>query len=121
MIKIRPHEIEVDVTTDEAQQMILRNLNFEAEVVKQRPRAEMVSHHEQQASERGDEQQHPELWPAYSVNSPALQESTQGLFQQTRLISTVTGLLAAARIDGKMHTLRYEPCSPSNDRQHHRL
>src|SRR5258705_12331485 len=83
-LQLRSHEIEVDVTIDQAQQMILRNLIFEAEVVKQRLRAEMVSHHEQQASERGDEQQHPELWPAYSVNSPALQESTQGLFQQTQ-------------------------------------
>src|SRR5258705_13825961 len=69
--------------------MILRNLIFEAKVVKQRLRAEMVSHHEQQASERGDEQQHPERWPAYSVNSPALQESTQGLFQQTQLFTSI--------------------------------
>jgi len=47
----------------------------------------MVSHHEQQASERGDQQQHWELWPAYSVNNAALQESTQRLFQQTQAFS----------------------------------
>ena len=57
--------------------------------MKQRLRTGMVSHHEQQASERGNQQQHRQLWPAYSVNSAALQESTQGLFQQTRLLATV--------------------------------
>jgi len=39
-----------------------------------------MSHHEQQASEHGDEQQH--LWPAYNLNLAPPQASTQGLFQQ---------------------------------------
>jgi hypothetical protein len=43
-----------------------------------------VSHHEQQASEHGDEQQHQELSPAYNRNPAPPQASTQGLSQQVR-------------------------------------
>src|SRR6476661_3138364 len=70
--------------------MILRNLIFKTEVVKQRLRAGMVSHHEQQASKCHGEQQHRELWPAYNANVAPSQASTEGLFQQTRLFSTTT-------------------------------
>src|SRR5215470_5749917 len=87
ILQLRSHEIEADVPIDQAQQMIFRNLILKAEVVKQRLRAGVMSHHEQQASERGDEQQHRELLPAYNVNRAALQESTQGLFQQPRLVT----------------------------------
>jgi len=73
---------------DQAQQMIFRNLIFETEVVKQRLRAAMVSHHEQQASECNGEQPHRELWPAYNANVAPSQASTEELFQQTRLVST---------------------------------
>src|SRR6476646_381937 len=69
--------------------MILRNLIFKTEVVKQRLRAGMVSHHEQQASKCHGEQQHRELWPAYNANVAPSQASTEGLFQQTRLVTTV--------------------------------
>src|SRR5437660_9900709 len=48
--------------------MIFRNLIFEPEVVKQRLRAGMVSHHKQQASKCNGEQQHRVLWPAYNLN-----------------------------------------------------
>src|SRR5713101_3735086 len=65
--------------------MIFRNLIFEPEVVKQRLRAGMVSHHEQQASKWNGEQQHRVLWPAYNPNLAPPQASTEGLFQQTRL------------------------------------
>src|SRR5215469_12324875 len=69
----------------------------------------MVSHHEQQASEHGDEQQHRELWPAYSVNSAALQESTQRLFQQTQAIAQVcafSSLFSDAKQDKRIITNR---------------
>jgi len=49
----------------------------------------MVSHHAQQASKCNGEQQHRELWPAYNPNVVPPQASTEGLFQQTRLVSTV--------------------------------
>jgi hypothetical protein len=35
------------------------------------------------------EKQHRELWPAYNPNIAPPQASTEGLFQQTRLISTI--------------------------------
>ena len=38
---------------DEAQKVVLRNLIFDAEIIEQRLRAGVMSHHEQQASERG--------------------------------------------------------------------
>jgi hypothetical protein len=44
-----------------------------------------MSHHAQQASQRGDKQQHRELWPAYNPNLAPLQAASEGLFQQTRL------------------------------------
>src|SRR6476661_4651105 len=69
--------------------MILRNLIFKTEVVKQRLRAGMVSHHEQQASKCHGEQQHRELWPAYNANVAPSQASTEGLFQQTRLFTSI--------------------------------
>jgi hypothetical protein len=50
----------------------------------------MVSHHQQQASKWNGEQQHRELWPAYNPNIAPPQASTEGLFQQTRLIATVS-------------------------------
>src|SRR6266566_3120584 len=75
--------------------MIFRNLIFEPEVVKQRLRAGMVSHHKQQASKCNGEQQHRVLWPAYNLNIAPPQASTEGLFQQTQAITpTITGEMA---------------------------
>src|ERR1700733_8413102 len=54
--------------------MILRNLIFNPEIVEQRLRAGMMSHHEQQASERGIQQQHHVLWLAY--NGIVVQETS---------------------------------------------
>jgi hypothetical protein len=70
--------------------MIFRNLIFQTEVIKQRLRAGLVSHHAQQASECNREQQHRELWPANNLNVAPPQASNEGLFQQTRLFLTVT-------------------------------
>ncbi|MGA9861813.1 MAG: hypothetical protein WBQ19_06845, partial [Terriglobales bacterium] len=43
----------------------------------------------QQASKGNGEKRHRELWPAYNVNAAPPQASTEGLFQQTRLIAPV--------------------------------
>src|SRR5262252_7401858 len=67
--------------------MILRNLIFQLEVIKQRLPTGLVSHHKQQASQCNGEQQH--RWAAYNVNPAPAQASTEGLFQQTRLLATV--------------------------------
>src|SRR5215469_10241952 len=66
--------------------MILRNLIFQLEVIKQRLPAGLVSHHKQQASQCNAEQQH--RWAAYNLNPAPAQASTEGLFQQTRLVSS---------------------------------
>jgi hypothetical protein len=47
-------KVETDVTIDEAQQMVFGDLIFNAEVVKQRLRAGVLSHHAAEASENGD-------------------------------------------------------------------
>ena len=70
--------------------MILRNLIFDPEIVEQRLRARVMSHHEQQASEHGNEQQHHELWPAYNLTAVQEQASSQVLFQQQLAIAQVT-------------------------------
>jgi hypothetical protein len=46
-----------------------------------------MSHHAQQASQRGDKQQHRELWPAYNPNLAPLQAASEGLFQQTQALT----------------------------------
>ena len=88
-LQLGSNKVEADVAIDQAEQMIFRNLIFQAEVIEQRLRAGLVSHHEQQASECSGEQQHRELWPAYNLNIAPPQASTEGLFQQTRPLTTV--------------------------------
>jgi hypothetical protein len=44
--------------SNESQQMVLRNLIFQTEVVEQRFRTRVLSHHDQQASENGDPAKH---------------------------------------------------------------
>ena len=58
VLQLRSNKIEADVTVNETEQMVFRNLIFDAEVVKQRLRAGVVSHHKQQASKCNGEQQH---------------------------------------------------------------
>jgi hypothetical protein len=69
-VQLLPHKIETDVAVDEAQQMVLRNLIFDAEVVEQRLRAGVLTHHGPRAAENGDPAQHQQLSSAYNV--PAL-------------------------------------------------
>ena len=85
------YKFKVDVAIDQAQQMIFRNLIFQAEVIEQRFSAGLVPHHEQQASKWNGENQHRELWPAYNPNIAPPQASTEGLFQQTQAISLIEG------------------------------
>src|SRR6266481_3407238 len=84
--------------------MIFRNLIFEPEVVKQRLRAGMVSHHEQQASKWNGEQQHRVLWPAYNLNLAPPQASTEGLFQQTQALALIEVLSAVASFASLDHS-----------------
>ena len=65
--------------------MILRNVIFQLEVIKQRLPAGLVSR-DVQVSKANREQQHRVLWPAYNPNLKTRQASTEGLFQQTRLV-----------------------------------
>jgi len=53
-----PHEIKADVFVDQPQQMILRNLIFQTEVVEQRFTPGVVSHHDQQASKHRNPAEH---------------------------------------------------------------
>src|ERR1700741_1107728 len=56
--KTLPHELETDVLVDQSQQMGLRNLVFQAEIVEQRFRVVVLSHHDQQASDDGNPAKH---------------------------------------------------------------
>jgi hypothetical protein len=80
--------------------MIFRNLIFEPEVVKQRLRAGMVSHHEQQASKCNGEKQHRVLWPAYNLNIAPPQASTEGLFQQTQPVYNISNEVGRVKVLG---------------------
>jgi len=46
------------MTVNESQQMVFGNVIFQPEIVEQRLRAGLSPHHDQQASDNGDEQQH---------------------------------------------------------------
>jgi len=69
----------------------------------------MVAHHEQRASQWNGELQHH--WPAYNVNLTWLQASTEGLFQQTRLFSSV--------ICGKGQFIRITTVTTASSQQLH--
>ena len=56
--QLLPHEGKADVLFDEPQQMSLRNLIFQAEVVEQRFGAVVLPHHDQQASDDENQTQH---------------------------------------------------------------
>src|SRR5215813_8331650 len=94
--------------------MILRNLIFKLEVKKQRLPAGLVSHHEQ-ASKANREQQHRVLWPAYNPDLAPRQASTEGLFQQTRLVSTT--IPAAREVLTQRHLPQRFPIPSSWRRQ----
>ena len=50
-LQLLAHESKADVLFDESQQVVFRNLIFQAEVVEQRFRAVVLPHHDQQASD----------------------------------------------------------------------
>src|ERR1700679_3988898 len=52
------HKTEVDMLINQTQQMIFRNLIFQSEVIKQRFRARVLTHHERWSSDNGDPQHH---------------------------------------------------------------
>jgi|SRR5580698_7217935 hypothetical protein len=52
------YETEVDMLINQPQQMILWNLIFQSEVVEERFRARVLTHHERYSSDNGDPQQH---------------------------------------------------------------
>jgi hypothetical protein len=54
--QLLPHKLEADVLVDEPQQMVFRNLIFEAEVIEQRFGAVVLPHHDQQASDDQNQQ-----------------------------------------------------------------
>src|SRR5438132_3262740 len=61
------HKIETDVAIDQAQQVVFRNLIFDAEVVEQRLRTVVLPQHKQPTSENGDCLQHHYLSSAYNL------------------------------------------------------
>src|ERR1700687_2132834 len=55
------HELKADVLFNEPQQMSLRNLIFQAEVIEQRFGAVVLSHHDQQASGDRNQTEHVQM------------------------------------------------------------
>ena len=65
VFQLLPHELETDVLVDQAEQMVLRNLIFQAEVIEQCFRAVVLPHHDQQASENRNPAKHEILIPCF--------------------------------------------------------
>jgi len=58
VLQLLADEVEADVSVDKTQQVVFRNLIFDAEIVEQRLCTRVSSHHDQQASESIDEREH---------------------------------------------------------------
>ena len=58
LFQLLPHEGKADVLFDEPQQMSLRNLIFQTEVIEQRFGAVVLPHHDQQASDDQNPTEH---------------------------------------------------------------
>src|ERR1700730_5392577 len=58
VLQLFAHKGKVDVFFDEPQQVALRNLIFQAEIIEQRFGAVVLSHHDQQASEDWNQTEH---------------------------------------------------------------
>ena len=58
VFQLLPHKLETDVFVDQAQQMVFRNLIFQAEVIEQRFGAVVLPHHDQQPSDNENPTKH---------------------------------------------------------------
>src|SRR6202040_3944811 len=58
VLQLLTNEIEADVSVKETEQVVFRNLIFNAKVVEQRLGTGVLSHHNPQASVNGDEEKH---------------------------------------------------------------
>jgi hypothetical protein len=64
VLQLLVYEAEVDVLIDQPQEMVLWNLIFNSEVVEQRFRARVLTHHERSSSDNG----HPKTaWSHYAA------------------------------------------------------
>src|ERR1700745_2912730 len=70
-LQLLPHKGKADVLFDQPQQMSLRNLIFQTEVVEQRFGAVVLPHHDQQSLENENPASHVEVLPCFRQISPA--------------------------------------------------
>ena len=72
VFQLPPHKLEADVLVDQPQQVVLRDLIFQAEVIEQRFGAVVLPHHDQQASENDNPAKHGIMSsPCFRQISPA--------------------------------------------------
>ena len=61
VFQLPPHKLEADVLVDQPQQVGLRNMIFQAEVIEQRFGAVVLPHHDQQASDDENPTEHGQM------------------------------------------------------------
>src|SRR6201988_2398022 len=93
VLQLLTNEIEADVPVDETEEVVFRNLIFDAKVIEQRLGTGVLSHHNPQASVNGDEEKHRQNARSYRRCCQHFSSHSRRLFQQPPLFSTVIEVL----------------------------
>src|SRR6202040_1026409 len=87
VLQLLSNEIEADVPVKETQQVVFRNLIFNAKVVEQRLGTGVLSHHNPQASVNGDEEEHRQNVCSYRRCCQHFSSHSRRLFQHPLRLS----------------------------------
>jgi hypothetical protein len=98
VLQLLSNEIEADVPVNETEQVVFRNLIFDAKVVEQRLETGVLSHHNPQASVIGYEEEHRQNAWSYKRCCQHFSLHSRRLFQHPPLFATVIWKLRLALI-----------------------
>src|SRR6201987_3466873 len=98
VLQLLTNEIEADVPVKETEQVVFRNLIFDAKVVEQRLGTGVLSHHNPQASVNGDEEKHQQNACSDRRCCQHFSSHSRRLFQHPPLFSTPIENLASFRL-----------------------
>src|SRR4029077_7698230 len=88
VLQLLTNEIEADVPVNETEQVVFRNLIFNAKVVEQRLGTSVLSHHNRQASVNGDDEEHRQNVCSDRRCCQLFRSHSRRLFQQPQDLST---------------------------------
>src|ERR1700752_3217508 len=98
VLQLLTNEIEADVPVKETEEVVFRNLIFNAKVVEQRLGTGVLSHHNPQASVNGDEEEHRQNACSYRRCCQQFSSHSRRLFQHPPDLSTSLTKSAWSRV-----------------------